>query len=323
MKLVPYNKKPILVVLAAGLASRYGSAKQIDAFGPNDEKIIDYSVYDAVRAGFGKVVFVIRKEFLPLMRGNFDDKLRGKIQVAYAFQDFDLKKFGIDTVQEREKPWGTAHAVMSAEKEIDAPFCVINADDFYGFDAFQQMHNFLLNEAHDEHMGMVGFEIGKTLSEHGFVSRGVCETNDLGYLNSVTERTNIYARKIAQHTEIVYAEQEREHVLSPHTQVSMNFWGFTPKVLDVARSLFPDFVQKNKNNPGAEFYIPSVPDYMVKMGLARVKVLSTSSHWFGVTYKKDKEQVRKSIQRLVALKVYPSVLFSSSKVVNNDHYLMQ
>lgn len=315
------SNSPILVILAAGMASRYGSAKQVDGFGPNNETIIDYSIYDAIKAGFGKVVFVIREEFLPIMRANFDHKLRGKIEVSYAFQNFDLKKFGVDTVVEREKPWGTAHAVMSAEKELDRPFCVINADDFYGFDAFQKMHDFLVNEAHDEEMAMIGFEIGNTLSEHGYVSRGVCAINETGYMESVTERTNIYKGADACADSIVYKEGEREYQLSPDTLVSMNFWGFTPKIIDVARSLFPDFVQKNKSNPKAEFFIPSIPDYMAKMGLAQFKVIPTSSQWFGVTYKEDKEQVRNSIQQLVIQGVYPPALYVPIKQVDRALYL--
>ncbi|GHE38987.1 nucleotidyltransferase family protein [Sphingobacterium griseoflavum] len=315
--------KPILVILAAGMASRYGSAKQVDGFGPNNETIIDYSIYDAIKAGFGKVVFVIREEFLTTMQANFDAKLRGKIEVAYAFQDFNLKKFGVDTVVEREKPWGTAHAVMSAEQAIDRPFCVINADDFYGFDAFQKMHDFLVNEAHDEEMAMVGFEIGNTLSDHGYVSRGVCAIDDKGYMQSVTERTNIYRGADACADSIVYKEGEQEHPLSAETLVSMNFWGFTPKIIDVARSLFPDFVQKNKSNPKAEFFIPSIPDYMAKMGLARFKVIPTSSPWFGVTYKEDKEQVRDSIRQLVALQTYPHTLYAADKRVDAALYLEQ
>lgn len=315
--------QPILVILAAGMASRYGSAKQVDGFGPNNETIIDYSIYDAIKAGFGKVVFVIREEFLPIMRANFDHKLHGKIEVAYAFQDFNLQKFGVDTLVEREKPWGTAHAVMSAEQELDRPFCVINADDFYGFDAFQKMHDFLINEAHDEEMAMVGFQIGNTLSEHGYVSRGVCALNEAGYMESVTERTNIYRGADACADSIVYKEGEEEYPLSEDTLVSMNFWGFTPKIIDVARSLFPDFVQKNKNNPKAEFFIPSIPDYMAKMGLAQFKVIPTSSQWFGVTYKEDKAQVRASIQQLVALGAYPSALYAPARQVDTALYLEQ
>ncbi|HLS96101.1 MAG TPA: sugar phosphate nucleotidyltransferase [Sphingobacterium sp.] len=315
------NKKPILVILAAGMASRYGSAKQVDGFGPNNEKIIDYSIYDAIRAGFGKVVFVIREEFLGIMKETFDEKLRGKIEVAYAFQDFNLRKFGVDLEIERQKPWGTAHAVMSAEPEIDGPFCVINADDFYGFDAFNKMAKFLTSEVHDGKMALVGFEIGNTLSDFGYVSRGVCHVDDAGYMQGVTERTNIYRRKADDQDDIVYKEGDEEVILHPQTRVSMNFWGFTPKVLAVAKELFPAFVDKNKDNPKAEFFIPDIPDYMVKNNIASFAVLPTSAKWFGVTYKEDKEAVQQSISTLVALGEYPAALWGCVKEVDPSLYL--
>lgn len=188
------KQKPILVILAAGMASRYGSAKQVESFGPFGEKIIDYSIYDAIRAGFGKIVFVIREEFLEIMKSNVGAKLPESVEVVYAYQDFDLKKFGVDRVVERQKPWGTGHAVMSAENAVDRPFCVINADDFYGYDAFQKMANFLSLEVDDQQMALVGFEVGNTLSDFGYVSRGVCEVNASNHLRSVTERTNIYRK---------------------------------------------------------------------------------------------------------------------------------
>ncbi|MFD1771537.1 nucleotidyltransferase family protein [Sphingobacterium suaedae] len=311
------NTKPTLVILAAGMASRYGSAKQVDGFGPNNEKIIDYSIYDAIRAGFGKVVFVIREEFLEIMKANFEEKLKGKIEVAYAFQDFDLRKFGIDKDIERQKPWGTAHAVMSAEPEVDGPFCVINADDFYGFDAFDKMAKFLTSEVHDGKMAMVGFEIGNTLSDHGYVSRGVCEVDQDGHLVDVTERTNIYRRD----KDIVYKEGDDEIALPAQTRVSMNFWGFTPKVLEVAKGLFPAFVEKSKENPKAEFFIPDIPDHMVKNGITSFSVIPTSAKWFGVTYKEDKEMVQRSITELVALGKYPVALWEGVKAVNSSLYL--
>lgn len=315
------NRKPTLVILAAGMASRYGSAKQVDGFGPNNEKIIDYSIYDAIKAGFGKVVFVIREEFLEVMKENFEDKLRGKIEVAYAFQDFNLRKFGVDLDIERQKPWGTGHAVMSAEREIDGPFCVINADDFYGYEAFEKMSRFLQEEATDEKMAMVGFEIGKTLSDYGYVSRGVCDVDQNGYMRGVTERTNIYRRYAKQEEGIVYKEGDTEHELASDTRVSMNFWGFTPKVLEVARALFPEFVEKNKDNPKAEFFIPDIPDYMVKQGMANCAVLPTSAKWFGVTYKEDKEMVKDSIALLVAQGEYPPAVWEARKLVDTSLYL--
>lgn len=302
--------KPTLVVLAAGMASRYGSLKQVDGFGPNDESIIDYSIYDAIRAGFGKVVFIIREEFEQVMREKFDAKLAGKIEVAYAFQDFDLSKFGIDRTIERAKPWGTAHAVMSAKDHVGAPFCVINADDFYGSDAFEKMAVFLTNEATDDRMCLMGFEVGNTMSDYGYVSRGVCEVDQEGNMASVTERTKIYYTEEGDGAKkIVYEEDGVTHELAPDARVSMNFWGFTPRIIQVAVDLFPEFVENNADNPKSEFFIPSIPDYMVKKGMADFKVIPTSSKWFGVTYAEDKPIVQENISKLVNEGVYPRELF--------------
>jgi NDP-sugar pyrophosphorylase family protein len=303
--------KPTLLVLAAGMASRYGSLKQVDSFGPHGETIIDYSIYDAINAGFGKVVFIIRKEFEAIMREKFDEKLKGKIEVDYAFQDFDLRKFGVDRDIVREKPWGTAHAVMSAKDIIHEPFCVINADDFYGTDAFQKMGQFLTTEVSDTHMSLMGFKVGNTMSDYGYVSRGVCEVTPDGNMASVTERTNIYYvdDETTGHKKIVYEEGGVEYDLDEDARVSMNFWGFTPKVFDVALGMFPKFVEENSENLKAEFFIPSVPDYMVRQGLADFKVIPTSAKWFGVTYKEDKPIVQESISTLIENGIYPEKLF--------------
>ena len=301
--------KPTLLVLAAGMASRYGSLKQVDGFGPHGETIIDYSIYDAIQAGFGKVVFIIREEFEEVMRSKFEEKLAGKIEVDFAFQDFDLSKFGVDRVIERTKPWGTAHAVMSAKDKIDGPFCVINADDFYGKDAFEKMAKFLTEEVSDTHMSLMGFEVGNTMSDYGYVSRGVCEVSPAGNMESVTERTNIYYTGEGDDRKIVYKEDDVEHDLDPQTRVSMNFWGFSPKVFQVCLDLFPAFVEENADNPKAEFFIPSIPDYMVKNNMADFKVIPTSSKWFGVTYPEDKTIVQESISALVAQGTYPEKLF--------------
>lgn len=299
--------KPTLLVLAAGMASRYGSLKQVDSFGPHGETIVDYSIYDAIRAGFGKVIFIIRREFENVMREKFDSKLKGLIDVDYAFQDFDLTKFGVDRVIERTKPWGTAHAVLSAKDLINEPFCVINADDFYGTDSFMKMGAFLTSEVSDTQMALMGFQVGNTMSDHGYVSRGVCEVSADGQMESVTERTNIYYK--GEDRSIVYEEGGVEYPLNPEARVSMNFWGFTPRVFDVALSMFPKFVEENAENLKAEFFIPSVPDYMVRQGLANFKVIPTSSKWFGVTYPEDKPLVEDSISKLVAEGAYPAKLF--------------
>lgn len=302
--------KPTLLVLAAGMASRYGSLKQVDSFGPHGETIIDYSIYDAINAGFGKVVFIIRQEFETIMREKFDAKLAGKIEVDYAFQDFDLTKFGVDRVIERSKPWGTAHAVMSAKDKVSEPFCVINADDFYGTDSFVKMADFLNNEVTDSYMSLMGFQVGNTMSEYGYVSRGVCEVTAEGNMASVTERTNIYyVQQDGGDKKIVFEENGIQNDLAADTRVSMNFWGFTPKVFEVALSMFPQFVEENAHNPKSEFFIPSVPDYMVRHNLADFKVIPTSSKWFGVTYPEDKPLVQENISKLIADSVYPEKLF--------------
>ena len=244
------------------------------------------------------------------MRNTFDAKLAGKIAVDYAFQSFDLTKFGIDQVIERVKPWGTAHAVMSAKDKIDGPFCVINADDFYGSDAYEKMSKFLTTEVSDDRMALMGFEVGNTLSDYGYVSRGVCEVDAEGHMDSVTERTNIYYADAPEGgRKIVFEEEGKQFDLAPETPVSLNFWGFTPRIFEVAEGMFKDFVAKNADNPKAEFFIPSVPDYMVKNKLADFKVIPTSSKWFGVTYKEDKPIVQASISQLVEAGAYPEKLF--------------
>ena len=227
-----------------------------------------------------------------------------------AFQDFNLKKFGVVKEIERTKPWGTAHAVMSAKDVVDGPFCVINADDFYGYDAFQKMADFLTNEVSDTHMSLMGFEVGNTMSDYGYVSRGVCEVNEEGNMESVTERTNIYyVTDDNGNRKIVYEENGVQTELPADARVSMNFWGFTPKVFEVCMDLFPKFVEENGDNPKSEFFIPTIPDYMVKHGMADFKVIPTSSKWFGVTYVEDKPIVQESISKLITDKVYPEKLF--------------
>src|SRR5476651_1012902 len=218
--------KPTLLILAAGMASRYGSMKQVDGFGPNGETIIDYSIYDAVKAGFGKISFIIREEFLDSFKNIFEPKLKGKVETDYVFQSYDLKPFGIDKVIERAKPWGTAHAVLAARNQVHEPFCVINADDYYGFDAFQKMYEFLTTEAADDQYSLVGYEIGNTLSDYGSVSRGVCDIDANGNMIGVNERTEVYFKDGG----IFYKDANGETELSRDNRVSMNFWGFTPAV---------------------------------------------------------------------------------------------
>lgn len=303
-------KKPTLLILAAGMASRYGSMKQIDGFGPNGETIIDYSIYDAIKAGFGKVTFIIKEEFAESFKNIFESKLNGKIEVDYVFQNFDLTKHGIDLEVERAKPWGTAHAVLAAKNQINEPFCVINADDFYGYESFKKMADFLINDANDERFALMGYQIDKTLSDYGSVSRGVCEVNQDGNMTTVTERTKVYFKNVNGEKKIFFEENEKETELSANSRVSMNFWGFTPAVFNEAEELFKYFVELNHHDPKAEFFIPLVADELIKKGQVTFKVIPTASKWFGVTYKEDKAIVEDNISKLVNEGVYPANLWN-------------
>ena len=298
--------KPTLLILAAGMASRYGSMKQVDGFGPNGETIIDYSIYDAIKAGFGKVSFIIREEFVDNFKAIFEPKLAGKVETDYVFQSYDLKPFGIDKTVERAKPWGTAHAVLAARHQVKEPFCVINADDFYGYDSFEKMAKFLTSEVADDKYSLVGYQIDKTLSEYGSVSRGVCKVDDKGNMVEINERTQVYFKDGG----VVYEQGGVETPLPTDTRVSMNFWGFTPAVFDQSLEMFTRFVDANEHNPKAEFFIPLVADELIKSGIASFKVIPTASKWFGVTYKEDKPIVQKSISDLVSSGVYPENLWA-------------
>lgn len=298
--------KPTLLILAGGMASRYGSMKQIDGFGPNDETIIDYSIYDAIKAGFGKVVFIIKEEFVENFKTIFDAKLNGKIATDYVFQNFDLQQFGIDLQIDRTKPWGTGHAILAARYAIKEPFCLINADDFYGLDAFEKMHEFLTEKVSPERYSMIGYEISKTLSDHGAVSRGICKVSAEGYLEDIVERTKV----LTTEDTICYEEDNRLHPLSKDTLVSMNFWGFTPEVFPVAEELFREFVKVNQENLTAEFYIPTVAETLLRSGKVNFKVIPTDSQWFGVTYKQDKPIAQASIDQLIKDGLYPANLWN-------------
>lgn len=297
--------KPTLLILAAGMASRYGSMKQVDGFGPHGETIIDYSIYDAIRAGFGKVSFIIREEFLDNFKGIFEPKLKGRVETDYVFQSYDLTQFGINKTIERAKPWGTAHAVLAARNQVNEPFCVINADDFYGYDSFEKMAKFLTTEVSDTNYSLIGFQIDKTLSDHGSVSRGVCKVDENGNMVEINERTQVYFKGDG----VVYEEGGVETSLPTDTRVSMNFWGFTPAVFEQSEPMFKKFVEANESNPKAEFFIPLVADELIKSGQAAFKVIPTSSKWFGVTYKEDKPIVQQNISKLVADGVYPENLW--------------
>jgi NDP-sugar pyrophosphorylase family protein len=288
------------------MASRYGSMKQVDGFGPNGETIIDYSIYDAIKAGFGKVSFIIKEEFQENFKAIFEPKLKGRIETDYVFQSYDLKPFGIGQEIERAKPWGTAHAVLSARNQVHEPFCVINADDFYGYDSFEKMAKFLTTGVSDDTYSLIGYQIDRTLSDYGTVSRGVCKVNDEGNMVEINERTEVYFKEDGS---VAYKDATGEHPLSSDTRVSMNFWGFTPAVFKQSEQMFRDFVAANAENPKSEFFIPIVADNLIKSGEASFKVIPTASKWFGVTYKEDKPIVQKSISDLVANGTYPANLW--------------
>ncbi|MFT3750895.1 MAG: sugar phosphate nucleotidyltransferase [Agriterribacter sp.] len=297
--------KPTLVIMAAGMASRYGSLKQIQRFGPSGETIMDYSIYDAVRAGFGKVVFIIRKEFAEDFKAIFEPKLQGKITIDYVFQDLNSFVEGHTIPQDRTKPWGTAHAVLCASPAVKEPFIVINADDFYGRDAFEKAYKFLTESANDHTFGLVGYELIKTLSDNGSVSRGVCKVDASGNLVAIAERTKIYA----EGDKIVYEEDDKKIEVPADSKVSMNFWCFTPYVFSICKEMFDEFLQKNIDQPKAEIYVVDVAAKFITMPDSVMKVIPTQSEWFGVTYKEDAPVVENSINALVARGEYPQSLW--------------
>ncbi|WP_341840936.1 sugar phosphate nucleotidyltransferase [Chitinophaga caseinilytica] len=297
--------QPTLLILAAGMASRYGSLKQIQQFGPSGETIIDYSIYDAIRAGFGKIVFIIRENFAEEFKEIFEPKLNGKVETAYVFQDMNAFTDGFEVPADRTKPWGTAHAVLCAKDAINEPFAVINADDFYGRDAFEKMAEFLRNECKSDRFSVVGYQLGKTVSDYGSVSRGVCEVNAEGNLAGIVERTKIEVID----GKIVYEDGDKKVELGPQTPVSMNFWGFAPSVFEVSEKLFSQFLEQNLSNPKSEFFIPIVVDSFIASGTGSVKVIPTSSQWFGVTYKEDAPGVQASLSALVNGGEYPDNLW--------------
>ena len=299
--------KPTLFVLAAGMGSRYGGLKQLDGLGPHGETIMDYSIYDAIRSGFGKIVFVIRKDFEDDFRAKILSKYENHIPVEVVFQALDNLPEGFVCPEGRTKPWGTNHAVLMGKDVIKAPFAVINADDFYGRNSFEVIAKELSTPK--DRKGdycMVGFRVGNTMSESGSVARGVCENKD-GYLTTVVERTAIaYNEK----HEISFTDENGvEQILDPNTPVSMNLWGFTPDYFEFSEKYFVDFLNENISKPKAEFFIPLVVNELVTKGDATVKVLDTDSKWFGVTYADDRQGVVDKFAELHANGEYPEKMF--------------
>ena len=298
--------KPTLFVLAAGMGSRYGGLKQIDGLGPSGETIMDYSVYDALRAGFGKVVFVIRKDFEEAFREVVISKYADKVPCEMCFQSVDSVPEGCTYNPERTKPWGTNHAVLMAKDLIKEPFAVINADDFYGRDSFQVLADYLKSvEGTTGKYCMVGYRVANTLSENGSVSRGVCATDENGYLTDVVERTKI--EKVGD--KIIYTEDGVDTEIAPNSPVSMNMWGFTPEYFGYVEKAFVEFLKTRGQELKSEFYIPTLVNDMIRNGEATCKVLDTTSKWFGVTYAEDRPQVVMKINNLVKEGVYPEKLF--------------
>jgi NDP-sugar pyrophosphorylase family protein len=297
--------QPTLLILAAGMASRYGSMKQIQGFGPSGETIMDYSIYDAIRAGFGKVVFIIRKDFADDFKAIFEPKLKGKIKTEYVFQEMDSFLGDLTAPPERTKPWGTGHAVLCAMDVVKEPFAVINADDFYGKDAFAKAARFLNEQCSEKQYALVGYELSKTLSDHGTVSRGVCEVDANENLVSIKERTKIYK----DGKKIIYEDETGKHEVPSISSVSMNFWCFHPSLFIPTQQLFLQFVKENSANLKAEFFIPIMAEeFMGKHG-GQIKVIPTSAKWFGVTYKEDAPSVKASVDALVAAGEYPNSLW--------------
>ncbi len=302
--------RPTLLILAAGMASRYGSMKQTEGFGPSGETIMDYSIYDAIKAGFGKVVFIIRKDFADNFRANFDAKLQGKIEVEYVYQEMDCYVKPEDIPADRTKPWGTGHALLCASGVINEPFAVINADDYYGTDAFAKAADFLNNKCDEHTYAIIGYQLDKTLSMYGTVSRGVCQVDDKMNLVSINERTKIYP----EGNKVIYEEDGEKKEVPADSSVSMNFWCFHPSMFGPTKELFEAFVPANRDNIKAEFFIPIIADEFIRTPENKIKVIPTSSQWFGVTYKEDAAAVKDSIDKLIAGKVYPASLWKKEKV---------
>jgi UTP-glucose-1-phosphate uridylyltransferase len=297
--------KPTLVILAAGMGSRYGGLKQLDELGPNGEAIIDYSLYDAIRAGFGKVVFIIRTDFAEEFKARFEPRLKGRIQTEYVYQSLDKIPAGFTLNPEREKPWGTAHAVMMASGVVNEPMAVINADDFYGRESYQVMADFLTSSDDPSEYSMIGYRVANTLSPFGTVSRGVCMTDENGYLTSVVERTKIQRDSDG----IYYYEPEGRFPLSENTPVSMNFWGLKPNVFNYLNDGFSRFLEERGHELKSEYFIPLLINENILSGKIATKVLACDAPWFGVTYREDKPDAQAQILSLIESGVYPRKLW--------------
>jgi len=298
--------KPTLLVLAAGMGSRYGGNKQLDAVGPSRETIIDYSIYDAIRAGFGKIVFVIRKDIEEQVKERFVDKLQDKIIVDYVFQELDDLPEGVKVTPDRKKPWGTSHAILVTREKIHEPFGVINADDYYGVESFKILYDFLTTDKDPDCYCIVGYKLGNTLSEHGHVNRGVCEVSSEGLLKNIAEVHEISKTKDGAKAP---GEDGSDLHFTGDEIVSMNLFGFKPSCYDFLGKEFRNFVDKYGMDPKSELDIPTSLDRFVKSGDLTIKVLESNERWFGVTYREDKPYVVESIRRMIRKGIYPARIY--------------
>lgn len=297
--------KPTLLILAAGMGSRYGGLKQMDALGPNNETIIDFSVFDAINAGFGKVVFIIRESFAEPFKARFEPILKGRIQTEYVFQELTKLPEGFSVPDGREKPWGTGHAILMAKDVIHEPFAIINADDFYGKAAYLQVADFMSNSADSNEYGMVGYYLKNTLSDFGTVSRGVCSTDDHGNMINIIERT-----KIGKESEQIYFyEEDNRTLLTGNEPVSMNFWAFKPSYFNYLEEGFIKFLTERGSELKSEYYFNAVVDKLIKENKVTTKVINTEAPWFGVTYQEDRPIVQNKIKNLIDQGVYPVSLW--------------
>jgi len=298
--------KPTLLVLAAGMGTRYGGNKQLDEVGPSGETIIDYSIYDAIRAGFGKIVFVIRRDIEEQVKERFVEKLQGKIEIDYVFQEITNIPEGVKVSSDRQKPWGTSHAILVTRQKIKEPFGVINADDYYGVDSFGILRDFLLNDKDPNSYCIVGYKLGNTLSEHGHVNRGVCQVGSDGLLKKIVETRQI--------------EKTRDGAVAPGPDgkpvhftgneiVSMNLWGFKPSCYDFLGKEFRNFINENGMELKSELDIPTSIDKFVKSGEIKIKILMTNERWFGVTYRDDKPFVVESLKKMIRKGIYPARIY--------------
>ncbi len=299
--------KPTLLILAAGMGSRFGGLKQVEPIGPNGEAIIDYSIYDAIRAGFGKVVFIIRESFADAFKEKFDAKLKGKIEVEYVFQELDILPKGFKLPEGREKPWGTAHAILMAKDVINEPFCALNADDFYGANAYKVMADFLTSSEDDTEYSMVGYQLNNTLSDFGSVSRGICDVDENQNLLKIVETIKIVKRE----NQVISIEEDgSETMLTGYESASMNNWGFKPSIFEKLETKFTEFLKTEIDKPKSEMYIPSVVFELINEKQATAKVLEANSPWFGVTYQDDKPIVVNKIKKLIEQGEYPENLWN-------------